>query len=717
MKQLITFILIFFAAIFTVQAQYSEDFESGIPAGWTVTGDWAHGNSGSLSSQYFNIPTHTNFMGINSDAAGNGAHVLGDFTTTAIDLTGLSAPILTFEGYFFDADLYGGDEVANVLVSNDNGTSWTEVISLEGDQSAWQSVSASLFDYAGQTIMLRFGYDDGNAWNYGFCVDDISIDDGLALDLEMLSISPKPFALTDKEYAVKGELLNNGSTDVTSVELIYLIDGQNAVSETLTGISIPAFSTYKFEHPTPWTPQTEGDFTLTVRIGQVNNADDEDPSNNEMDRDVTVYENIIRPNIIDSYYGTIPVFTEIGDASDELDSPTDLDFHPVLALRQLWVINERIESTGGSTVTYENAGMGNQTSEQKVDGNAWHFMSLPTALSFGDDGDWASSTGVKDANHSGGTFTGPTLWSSDPAIYAQPSGGNGSHLDMLHGSPYSMGITHESGNAYWVFDGWNEHVVRYDFVEDHGPGNDDHSDGEVTRYVDIQVEKDGDIPSHLILDKSTGWLYVVDNGNDRVLRMDINSSSVIEANLPLINEPLAVHASMSADWEVIITDFDEACGIEVIGNRLLVSDHASGDIVIYDMDNDFAEIDRIITGEPGITGIKVGPEGNIWYTNRSLNTVTMVAPGEPVSVDNLEDVYPVSVSPNPTSGLINLNLSGNTDGDLLYYIMNATGQKIMDGQLTNTFETLDLSRFENGMYFINIYNDTHATTKKVVLNK
>src|SRR5690606_37169917 len=163
--------------------------------------------------------------------------------------------------------------------------------------------------------------------------------------------------------------------------------------------------------------------------------------------------------------------------------------------------------------------------------------------------------GIRDANHTAnGTFTGPTLWSSHPDINAQPCGGDGSHLDMLHGSPYSMGIAHEADNIYWVFDGYNEHIVQYDFNEDHGPGNDDHSDGEIRRFTDITVEKEGKVPSHLILGKTTGWLYVVDNGNDRVLRVYINSATTMSPNLPLINEPLTVNATMNADWEVIINE-------------------------------------------------------------------------------------------------------------------------------------------------------------------
>ena len=226
-------------------------------------------------------------------------------------------------------------------------------------------------------------------------------------------------------------------------------------------------------------------------------------------------------------------------------------------------------------------------------------MSVPTGIAFSDNGNFGSSAGVQDANHGGGTFTGPTLWSSDPDIYAQPSGGNGSHLDMLHGSPYSMGIASESENAFWVFDGWNNEIVRYDFVEDHGPGNDDHSDAIVRRYKDFTVLRDGDIPSHLVLDQATDWLYIVDNGNDRVLRLDINSG-INGGAIPEINEPLAEHSAViNTTWEVIIdSGLDRPCGIEVIGNRLMVSDYATGEIIIYDMDNSFVELGRIETGEP-----------------------------------------------------------------------------------------------------------------------
>src|SRR5690606_3474583 len=101
-------------------------------------------------------------------------------------------------------------------------------------------------------------------------------------------------------------------------------------------------------------------------------------------------------------------------------------------------------------------------------------------------------------------FMGPTLWSADLDIYAQTNPAAvdflgfdlGSHLDMLHESPLCMGIAWVSDNVYFTFDGLTGSISRYDFVEDHGAGFDDHSDGIVERFVDAGVSRVEGVPSH-----------------------------------------------------------------------------------------------------------------------------------------------------------------------------------------------------------------------------
>lgn len=358
--------------------------------------------------------------------------------------------------------------------------------------------------------------------------------------------------------------------------------------------------------------------------------------------------------------------------------------------------------------------------EVKVDGNSWHFMSLPTGIAFSDDNfNFANSAGVQDANHNGGTFTGPALWSSDPEVYAQPSGGNGSHLDMLHGSPYSMGIAHEVDNAFWVYDDWNSDIVRYDFVDDHGPGNDDHADGMVHRYEGIGIAADDDIPNHLVLDKSTGWLYFVDNGNDRVMRLDINSGTG-SVNLPEINEPLTEHLRITGyTVETIIDSGLEApCGIELYDGVLYVGDYGTGDIVAYDMTDDFSEITRIVTGEPGLTGIKIGPEGNLWFVNRTQNTLKIATPGEPTNTQEVLASLRVKISPNPTPNVITVstpaevNLQGAT-----VTVSSLNGKTLLGAAPLQSTHTIDLSAMPVGVYVLRIQGSGFQLNEKVILQR
>ena len=45
------------------------------------------------------------------------------------------------------------------------------------------------------------------------------------------------------------------------------------------------------------------------------------------------------------------------------------------------------------------------------------------------------------------------------------------------------GIAHDAANVYWIVDGMHGNIIAYDFVEDHGPGNDDHSDARLRLFL------------------------------------------------------------------------------------------------------------------------------------------------------------------------------------------------------------------------------------------
>jgi sugar lactone lactonase YvrE len=488
-------------------------------------------------------------------------------------------------------------------------------------------------------------------------------------------------------------LYNYGVDTVHAAGITYSVNGAEPVYDLIIGLDIVPYESEVVSHPIPWIPSQNGLYTIDFKITTVNGYDDQDTLNNSASAQYEVGPG--RPNMMDSYLTGVPTFTLIADASNAISQPTDLDFHPRLSTKQLWVVNKGTENTGGSTVTITNTGQVNQTTELLQDGNAWHFMSLPTGIEFSDNGNFATSPGVFDANHAGtaNAFTGPTLWSSDPQIYAQPSGGNGSHIDMLHESPNSQGICWEKDNTFWLFDGFNNDIVRYDFVNDHNPGFSDHSDAIVRRYSDTEVLRDvNGTVSHMAFDNTKTWLYVVDNGHQRVFRMDITSG-----NTSLTAPAYGPHESMSEyvtitgyTWEnVVTTGLQDPAGIVIDGNIMVVTDHQTNELIFYNISSIPAtEIRRVSANTQGIMGVTIGPDGLLYYVDNAGNKVIRLNPSEnPLSIDeNLQN--DIQLFPNPSKGLLGFT-SNSISGKLTIEIYTLEGKKVSDletesGKLTNT---------------------------------
>ncbi len=471
----------------------------------------------------------------------------------------------------------------------------------------------------------------------------------LAYNVGMKSLNLTSY-MTPAAHDISGSFFNYSANTITSIELSYSINGAAPVTQLISGLNIPPFTIYNFIHPVQWTPVANGNYDFYVWCNTLNGNTDMDHSNDSIHK-VVVVGNAI-PNIIDHYLTSLVSYTIIGDATDQVYFPSDLDFHTILSKNELWVLNMGDSVTNGSTVTFYNAGdTNNQISLWRQDPNANHFFTMPAAMAFNDNTNFGVTDAVLDASHNSGHFAGPTLWSSDSLVYALPGPGPlGSHLDMLHQSPFAMGIAADHDNVFWVYDGYNQRITYYDFAQDHGPGFDDHSDGIVRRYDDVVLNRINDIiPNHMVLDDSTGWLYVVDNGNQRVVRMDINTGTAT-GTFPPYQEPLAEHTIYSgATWNNYITSgLVQPAGIDIVGNRMIVSDYSNGDIIIYDKTGSTGvELGRINTNAPGVAGVRIGPDGKIWYVNQLLNTVVRVDTSISINLHEVTSAADFNIYPNP----------------------------------------------------------------------
>lgn len=347
-------------------------------------------------------------------------------------------------------------------------------------------------------------------------------------------------------------------------------------------------------------------------------------------------------NYIDNYLSGSPTYSVIGSAANGLDQPRDLDFKP--NSNELWVVN-KATAAGGTMCIFYDAGKVSQTSQFRKDSHSDHFMMYPSAIAFGDDGRFSGVSEVQNTNPQTPTFMGPALWSSDTSIYATVFQNNwmngyplGSHLDMLHQSPFGMGIAHDSIGMYWVFDGYNGNICKYYFVQDHGPGYEDHSQAMIWRYTDVGVTRVPNIPSHMIKDKATGWLYFVDGGAKKLKRINTNTGSVV-GNLtvpPTANEPLLGYYDVQGATVQVLDSFpaSQPCGIDLYNGRMIVSDYGTGDIYVYDITAATpVKIGTIATGQTGIMGVKIGTDGKIWFVNNTQNNVVRINPAGNVNDD------------------------------------------------------------------------------------
>lgn len=161
---------------------FRDDVEAG-ESGWTVAGGLWHittrrSNSSTHSRWYGNESTGTyeTFSG-GINGTNTSTRNFGNLTSPLINLTAATAPVLRFYNYW-DTEIGTTWDTKKVLVSTNNGQTWTQVLQVSDQQRVWHQRTVDLSSYAGNTIMVRFAFDtvDGIANNYeGWFIDDVEV--------------------------------------------------------------------------------------------------------------------------------------------------------------------------------------------------------------------------------------------------------------------------------------------------------------------------------------------------------------------------------------------------------------------------------------------------------------------------------------------------------------------------------------------------------------
>jgi len=159
----------------SAQTYLQENFDAEtLPTGWTVTdegdntGDtWKPGNRGG------NTLDGTNAAIVDSDADGNGPHLIETLTSPEFDSSGATFLYLDFNQYFRSI----GDDLAQVEVFD--GSDWVIVLSQTGGNVGSfenpDNQHINITDYKNENMRVRFYYNDNDIWAWYWLVDNVAV--------------------------------------------------------------------------------------------------------------------------------------------------------------------------------------------------------------------------------------------------------------------------------------------------------------------------------------------------------------------------------------------------------------------------------------------------------------------------------------------------------------------------------------------------------------
>ena len=99
--------------------------------------------------------------------------------------------------------------------------------------------------------------------------------------------------------------------------------------------------------------------------------------------------------------------------------------------------------------------------------------------------------------------------------------------------------------------------------------------------------------------------------------------------------------------------------------------------------------------------------------NLYLDNIWVYEGAEPVGIKE-EQIESFSIYPNPTENIVTVDLGNNKLQNAKIEILNLLGESIFQKEVSQKNNTVNLSKFSNGIYLIKFSNDKGSNTKKII---
>ncbi len=283
---LCTVILVFLFAN-QINAQtvvFSEDFQFGaLPDGWTIEtqatdGGYIVGTASQLQSQYLPIASHTTFIGTNDDACDcdKSNDILNVPNQDFSDLN-YESIVVAFSYFFPDGDEGGVNEQAFFEYKKSSATNW-QSIELEGTNEWNDDFKLAMTGVSGEAeVQMRFRYNDGGVWNYGFFMDDFKVSvPEFAYEGQ---IDPTTTVIFEGEDVVVN-ISNNGGNTINNFDIVYSLDGADEETLSISKADLASFQSQEFVIFEAF-DAAPGVYELQLSLENINSGEtDEVPENN-----------------------------------------------------------------------------------------------------------------------------------------------------------------------------------------------------------------------------------------------------------------------------------------------------------------------------------------------------------------------------------------------------------------------------------------------------